>query len=101
MDAELLTYQPGFPYYILYEAKQVGPVTFPVGMFVQTTGPIEGGLLCDGSEYDPERYPELDLVLKQPGVAYRHRFWRWRWGRYETTYPFGVHRLPDCMGRKV
>ena len=69
---------------------------------------VEGWLECDGSEYDPEQYPELHKVLTQEQVILEKRTW---WQKllgkkakiigYRTVGVYGENRLPDLRGKIV
>ncbi len=95
------------PVYILCEPKTIGPNTeLPVGMLIHSDKQVAGALLCNGQEYDPAAYPDLDLVLRQPYRRRRRRFGfgRLRFGpRVEfgpvIEYPYGRHRVPDLRGK--
>ena len=67
----------------------------------------EGWLECDGSEYDPEKYPELADALTVRKEVYRQSFLdrlRGKKGKFwkEVWYtPYGEGRLPDFRGKIV
>jgi len=69
---------------------------------------VPGWLECDGSEYDPEDYPELHKTLTGIRAIYAKRsFWQRLFRRppqivrYETYGIYGENRLPDLRGRIV
>lgn len=78
---------------------------------IQTVSPdfpvTEGWLECDGSEYDPEQYPELHAILSSTREVWVRSFWDKLFGRkgkfshVKEIGIYGKNRLPDFRGRVV
>lgn len=92
-----------------YLIKTEGNGIIGVGTVMLFSGePLPMGWLeCDGSEYDPEKYPELHKRLTKRVDVFERSFWDKLFGRkgkfshVEVIELYGKNRLPDFRGRIV